>query len=199
MNEHQRSLIQAAAHWVHLNRAQQETLAAAFRVRTVDAKEHLVTPGSTTHDVLFVAEGLLRFYYPSNDGRESNKTFVAEDNFAGALAAANLGLPLLYGIEALEPTTVLTTSYTRFVHLMEQDPAFERLGRKLAELILTRKELRTRALLVQNARERYVDFVKKHPTLVQRVPLYHIASLLGITDVHLSRIRRELAESTPVK
>ncbi len=179
-----------------LNETQQRLLASAFTTREVAEREHLVLPGSTAHEVFFVAHGLLRFYYPSDDGRESNKAFVAEGEFAGALAAANLGLPLLYGVEALEPTTVLTASYVDFVGLMDADPVFERFGRKLAELILTRKELRTRSFLLQDATARYLDFVSAHPDLVQRVPLYHIASLLGVTDVHLSRIRREL--SVPV-
>ncbi len=194
MTEHHEPLIRATEQWVTLDDTQRDALAAAFSEQTLDEHEMLVLPGSDRHEVLFVAEGLLRFYYPSDDGRESNKAFVAGGEFAGALAAANLGLPLLYGVEALEPTTVLVAPYTDFVALMDRDPAFERLGRKLAELILTRKELRTRSLLLQSATERYLDFVRQHPGLVQRVPLYHIASLLGITDVHLSRIRRELAE-----
>lgn len=195
MTDPHRSLLRAAERWAPLDEAQRRALAAAFTVREVEAQAHLVLPGTTGHDVLFVVRGLLRFYYPADDGRESNKAFVAEGEFAGALAAANLGLPLLYGVQALEPTTVLSTPYARFVALMDADPAFERLGRKLAELILTRKELRTRSLLLQSARERYLDFVAQHPGLVQRVPQYHIASLLGVTDVHLSRVRRELAEA----
>ncbi len=197
MTEHHRSLLQAALRWVCLDEAQQHALVSAFSSREVEAGKHIVLPGSTAHEVLFVARGLLRFYYPSADGRESNKAFVAEGEFAGALAAANLGLPLLYGIEALEPSIVLTMPCADFVALMDGDPTFERLGRKLVEMILVRKELRTRSLLLQTATERYLDFVEQRPDLLQRVPLYHIASLLGITDVHLSRIRRELARATP--
>ncbi len=158
----------------------------------VDAREHLFLPGDGDHDVLFVAAGLLRFYYPSADGeREANKAFLVAGQFGGALGAAQLGLPLLYGVEALEPSVVLRAAYSDFSDLMDDDPAFERLGRKLAEHLLARKERRARSMLLQNASERYRDFADAHTDLMQRVPLYHIASLLGITDVHLSRIRRE--------
>ena len=189
-----RHLLAAVARWMALDAAQQQTLAALFTLQTVGARQPLALPGSERHDVLFVARGLLRFYYPGADGREANKAFVAEGAFAGALASAHLGVPLLYGIEALEPTTVLAAPYADFAALMDREPAFERLGRKLAEMILVRKERRTRAMLLQTATERYVDFVREHSDLVQRVPLYHVASLLGVTDVHLSRIRRELAQ-----
>jgi CRP-like cAMP-binding protein len=40
----------------------------------------------------------------------------------------------------------------------------------------------------------FADFLREHPEIVERVPLRHIASYLGITPEALSRIRRELAE-----
>lgn len=186
-------LAHAARAWAPLTDTQADQLADAFALREVDARAPVALPGSDRHEILFVAEGLLRFYYPSDDGRQSNKAFVGEGEFAGALAAAGLGVPILYGIEALEPSRILASPIDRFRALYDQDPAFERLGRRLAEHILMRKERRARSLLLESAAERYLAFVDARPDLVQRVPLYHIASYLGVTDVHLSRIRRELA------
>jgi CRP-like cAMP-binding protein len=186
----------AAARWAPLDDTQWTRLASVFASRELDRREPLVLPGTTRHEVLFVVRGLLRFYYPGEDGKESNKAFIGEGEFAGAIAAANLGLPLLYGVEALEPTLALAAPYTAFTALMDEDAAFERLGRKLAELILTRKELRTRSLLLQNATERYLGLVEARPDLVQRVPQYHLASYLGVSEVHLSRIRSETVQPT---
>ena len=188
-----RALTEAARAWAPLSDAQADALAAAFDERAVRAKGPVALPGSEAHDVLFVVEGLLRLYYPTDDGRESNKAFVAEGEFAGALAAAGLGVPLLYGVEAMEPTRLLALPYERFSALMDADPTFERLGRKLAEHLLMRKERRARSLLLQSAAERYAAFEAEHPGLMQRVPLYHVASYLGVTDVHLSRLRRAVA------
>ena len=85
-----------------------------------------------------------------------------------------------------------------FTELYSHDLVYERLGRKLAEQLLVRKELRMRSMLEQSASERYLEFVKKYPDLVDRIPQYHLASYLGITEVSLSRLknsRRNLAES----
>ena len=187
------ALIDAALRWAPLDADRQRELATRFRTREVAAGEAVALPGDDRHEVLFVARGLLRFYYPGGDGREANKAFVAEGEFAGAVASAQLGVPILYGIEALEASTVLAMPYAEFSALMDAEPAFERLGRKLAETILARKERKARDLLLKNASERYDDLVAERPDLVQRVPLYHLASYLGITDVHLSRVRRQLA------
>ena len=50
-----------------------------------------------------------------------------------------------------------------------------------------------RSLLQGDAKMLYLDFVERYPDLARRVPQYHIASYLGITEVHLSRLRRTLA------
>ncbi len=41
------------------------------------------------------------------------------------------------------------------------------------------------------AEERYHKFLKLNPTIIQHVPLSYIASFLGITQRHLSRLRKE--------
>ena len=194
MTDPARLFLRAARRWAPLSDAQGETLLAGFETRRADANTPVSLPGDERHEILFVAEGLLRFYYPGTEGRESNKAFVTEGEFAGALASAQLGVPLLYGIEALEPTVYLAMPVTAFSALMDGEPAFERLGRRLAETILARKERTTRDLLLKSATERYVGLLAERPDLVQRVPQYHLASYLGMTDVHLSRVRRALAE-----
>lgn len=179
----------ALAGWVALSDDQFATLAAVFEERHAAKGDRLLLPGDARHEILFVADGLLRFYYSGEDGAESNKAFVAEDTFAGALAAARLDLPVLYGIEALEPTTYLAADCAAFTALYETDVVFERLGRHFAELLLVRKERRTRSFLQKDARARYEAFRAEHPDLLQRVPQYHIASYLGVSEVHLSRLR----------
>ena len=174
-------------------------LAAIFTEHRYAAREHVVLPGATTHYIYFVCHGLLRFYYGGAYGAEWNKALVAEHTFAGSLAAYRLNRPLMYGVQALEPTLILKAPYGEFVALFDRHPAFDRLGRLLAEWLLLGKELRTRSLLHQDATERYNDFVANFPDLHARIPLYHIASYLGITDVSLSRVRRGIATAaTPI-
>lgn len=42
------------------------------------------------------------------------------------------------------------------------------------------------------AEKRYEKFVKENPNIIQHVPLSYIASFLGITRRHLSRLRKEI-------
>ena len=181
--------------WVMLTELQWRTFAAIFEVKRLEAGEQLHYPGDSDHKLIFVSSGLLRFYYPAEDGRESNKAFLTEGTFGGALAAAALELPLLYGVEALEETSLLAADMADLSALFDEHPVFDRFGRKLAERILMRKELRMRSLLQQNAKERYLTLRQAQPDLVGRIPQYHLASYLGVTEASLSRLKRELADA----
>ena len=84
--------------------------------------------------------------------------------------------------------------YHEFVALFDEHPIFDRLGRRLAEWFLVRKELRTLSLLQHQAKDRYLVFKEHFPQIVERVPQYHIASYLGMTEVTLSRLKRGLRQ-----
>ncbi len=49
--------------------------------------------------------------------------------------------------------------------------------------------------MLKSAQARYETFLRDHADLVIRLPQYHIASYLGITDVALSRIRKRMRGS----
>ena len=68
---------------------------------------------------------------------------------------------------------------------------WEPLRAELLGILLERKSQRELDLQTLDGRARYQKFCQKHPGLAARVPLVHLASYLGITDVSLSRIRRQ--------
>jgi hypothetical protein len=47
----------------------------------------------------------------------------------------------------------------------------------------------------ESPQQRYLNLIKEKPQIVQRVPQHYIASYLGITTVHLSRIKSKLAKA----
>jgi ribosomal protein L10 len=55
-------------------------------------------------------------------------------------------------------------------------------------------ELETRFFQLQrdSAAQRYSTLLTNHPDYIQNIPLQYLASYLGITQRHLSRIRKEI-------
>jgi CRP-like cAMP-binding protein len=186
---------QTLSQWADFEDREWNMLASIFRIRKAGKGDTLLKPGQTAKEILFVCSGLLRYFYRESDGREANKAFLYEDTFSSPLNACASDLAIGCGVEALEPTVILIADAMEFNALYDAHPVFDRMGRKLGEWWMARKELRTRAFQSQDARERYLDFIRMHGNLAQRLPQYHIASYLGITEVSLSRIRRGLART----
>ena len=93
-------------------------------------------------------------------------------------------------IELLEDCVLCQLNINYLNSLYNEDIHIANWGRKLAEKELLKTELRSIHRELLSATERYHKLLIKHPSLLQRVPLKHIASYLGITQVSLSRIRK---------
>ncbi|NOG47077.1 MAG: Crp/Fnr family transcriptional regulator [Calditrichaeota bacterium] len=178
--------------WLELEKKQWKDLKSIFTIMEYSENEHIVLPGENFFQLFFVNKGLFRLYYLDQKGKEFNKSFICENMFGGPVAFSILDIPLYYGMHTLEETSLLVANYNEFNALYDSHPIFDRLGRKLAEWLLIKKELRERSFLIEDAKERFLDFAKNYPGLLKRIPQYHIASYLGISEVSLSRLKNNI-------
>jgi CRP-like cAMP-binding protein len=168
-------------------------LASEFQPVTHAASSHVMRAGGRDRSLYLLEAGLLRVYYRTAAGKEFNKAFVHEGMFFVALSAHLADEPVRFDVQALEETRAYRMPYARFHAWMEEAPALGRAFRRYMEAHFVRHEAREAALQLEDATGRYRWFLRQHPGLIQRVPLYHVASYLGLTDVTLSRVRRKLA------
>lgn len=162
------------------------------RHQSFEKDELLHRAGDTGAYVYFICNGLVRFYYITDEGKEHNKSFSSEGEFAGAIQYSEQPEPCRFYIQALEPTSALAISLAGLSSLYKSSLAWANLGRLYMETLVVRKTDREASFLLDSAQSRYVTFIRSYPALVKRLPLYHVASYLGITDVALSRVRRRL-------
>jgi CRP-like cAMP-binding protein len=167
--------------------------------RSFKKGEFLLRAGDFVENFFFIVEGLVRFYYLSPAGKESNKYFAAEKQFVGSISALHSEQPCPFTVEALERTYALVLPAKMMREGYKRHPAWERIGRCQAERVAAQKVLRESEFLMDTAETRYCRFLSRHPDLVGRIPQYHIASYLGITGVALSRIRKKMRERVVVK
>lgn len=158
--------------------------------RNYQKEQMLLLAGDNVSEFYFIVKGLVRYFYLTYEGKEFNKAFAKENNFAGSVSGIASGCPSRFFIQAMEDTKVLVLPTSLIMDGYERHPSWERLGRRLAERIALQKELREAAFLLDSAETRYRQFLQEFPDISDRMPQYHIASYLGITEVSLSRIRR---------
>jgi len=156
--------------------------------RRVKKGEHLLRAGDLARNVLFVRRGLLREYYVDGQGREATRRFCGQGDFSGSLADLILKDPAAVFIECLEAGEVVEADWARVDALAELHPSLMKLLRRFAESLYVRKMRREHEMLTMPAARRYRSFVEQAPDLEARLPRLMVASYLGITPVHLSRI-----------
>jgi CRP-like cAMP-binding protein len=163
---------------------------AQTRVRTLSRGMFFLRAGQTATDVGVVVQGLLREFFVMHDGTERTKAFVVERELTGSLADLLARGPSKAMILAEEPCRVLVTPYSAMRALAREYPAWREFSTAVLERLVVSKAEREYELLGLSAEERYRRFALRYPGLEARVAGKHVASYLGITAVHLSRLRR---------
>lgn len=162
--------------------------------REVRKGEVVWSAGDICRHILFINKGALRYYY-FKEGKEVNGQFFFENAFFTDYYSFISREPMEFTTEALEDASLLLMSRSGIFDLYDRFKSFERLGRLIAEqnfiqLHNTRVNLHTK-----NPEELYRDLLLNRPKVLERVPLYMIASYIGITPEHLSRIRKKVVSS----
>jgi CRP-like cAMP-binding protein len=163
-------------------------MAALASVRVVAVGQQLLRAGEPARRAFFVRRGLLREYYVDGAGRESTRTFCKEGGFSGSLADLLARGTASVTIEVLVPGEIVEFDWAGIDALSERHPSLMKLLRRYAEGLFVRKMRREFEMLTLPAAERYRRFTEEDPALEARLPRHMVASYLGITAVHLSRI-----------
>ena len=166
-----------------------------FSYRTCDKNEYRLRAGAICTHFYLVLKGVLRQFYTTAEGREFNKSFSLQDEPCGSFHSALTKMPSRFSIQALEDCQLLCFCFDDLNLLFDSDPHWARLGRRAAEMQTLINEEREASFLLDSAPTRYQNFLEQYPGLEDRIPHYHIASYLGITNVALSRIRKKLGIS----
>jgi len=164
-------------------------LDAGIKTRTLDTGEFLIRQGEYSPYLYFIAEGLVKMFYVTDDGKEFVKSFIPEGSFAGSLVSQLEGAESTFSVVCLEPVKAEMVPFKIVQSLFQTVPEALLFGFNFFQTLALKKEKREFSFLCQSPEKRYQSFVANNPDLVDRITLADIARYLGITPVALSRIR----------
>ena len=151
-------------------------------------RAHLLREGDVPGLVHFIVKGLVR-NYQNDDGRELVHGFDYEGRFTAAYESLITGQATHLNVQAIEETHTLALPGQLLLELYDRHPCWDRVGRKILEDASVRRHDKEMRFKRYTPEEHYNLLKARRSPLIDRVPLRHLASFLGITPETLSRIR----------
>jgi CRP-like cAMP-binding protein len=156
--------------------------------RTLKKKQFLNQEGDITKGPAFVTTGLLRSYSVDSNGFEHVIQFAPPGWWVGDMNSMIKQTPGVLYVDALEDSEIFWLWKSDLDALYIQIPKFERLFRILAENAIATYQSRLVNILSLPAKDRYTNFCRLYPSLINCLPQKQIASYIGVTPEFLSKM-----------
>ena len=179
---------------VLLTEGDRNKIKGAFRLRALRKRQYLLQAGDVARYENFICKGVLRAFTVDASGGEHIAMFGMENWWISDLYSFLTETPATQNIEALEDSELLQIEKNDLEALYKEVPQLNRFFRILLQNAFIANQQRALAAISQTAEQQYLAFLKKYPSLEQRVPQHQIASYLGIAPETISRIRRQQAD-----
>jgi hypothetical protein len=164
-----------------------EFVTSLFKPMYLKKDELFHKGGSNCKEYAFIVKGgPLRSYYIDINGEEISRCFFFENEFVFSI----YNLTEQIQIQAVQDTQLLVISKADLNLIYRKIPNADEFGLKEMEKAILKMEKRISALLTSSASDRYENLVNNDALLLKTVPLKYLASYLGISPQHLSRLRK---------
>jgi CRP-like cAMP-binding protein len=164
---------------------------AAFKVVKVKRRQFVIQPGFVAKYRTYILKGAFRSYVIDEKGNDHTIQFAVEDWWLTDYNSYIYQTPATQFIVALEDSITLQIDFQAEQELKATNQELATLFRVMAEKSAAYLSRRIVSNLTQSAEERYNEFVKRYPKVVQRLPQYALASYLNMTREFLSKIRND--------
>jgi len=148
----------------------------------------LLKQGEVCKYIYYVNKGFIRIFY-FKDGKEVTEWLTNDKHFFFSITSFFENAPSHLIIEAIEDSEIIQLSKEGLDKLRKTNLEVANLMYEWISVSLVLSQKRMDSIQFETAKQRYDSLLKIQPEILNRVPLQHIASFLGITQETLSRIR----------
>ncbi len=155
--------------------------------------EYWFRSGKVCNQLAFIESGIMRQYYVMDDGNEVTCHFALNGEFITSYQSFRQHIVSNENIEAITDCDLLIIDQANFSNLMSEFPQLKMLWDFSIQKFILQMEDRIAMLQSLSAEKRYLYLFNHHPEFLLYIPLQYIASYLGITPQHLSRLRKTIS------
>lgn len=154
-------------------------------------KEYFINFNQKVTQVGFIVKGFFRTYYINDKGNEITTCFCYENGFINTMPVSTSQINTPCAIQAIEPSELIVISLKDMDKLFSQSNNWLMLAYKTTQMGLMNWFNFATNISEKEAFEKYDEFIKQNPSILNRVPLQYLASYLGISKETLSRVRKK--------
>jgi CRP-like cAMP-binding protein len=163
-----------------------------FKKQLFNKGEHFVTQGKITLELAYLEKGQFQYYSVATQLEERTTYISLENTFVASLLSYLNEIPAKENIRALTNATLWIIEKKDVISLQNQMPSFKDFYLRLLEYQICCIDKARFDFIMLTGEERYAKLLEEEPELLQKIPLQYIASMLGITPRHLSRLRNKI-------
>ena len=175
-------------HYITLSEAAEKDILNLILIEDLNKGHLLLEEGKTCKRLYFIVKGTVRTYHYQN-GKDITYWIYPENSILTSWHSYILRKPASEYIETTEASTLVSLSYDQWQELYLKHPKLERFGRLILEEQMSSLDDFFKGYYFLTAKEKYELLMNAFPSITQRANLGHIASMLGISQETLSRIR----------
>jgi CRP-like cAMP-binding protein len=160
--------------------------------KTFKRQETVSRPNAIPNEIYFINKGLIRILITDNEGIEHTIHFALENQFIADYSNFMQKQSSLYTLQAVEETQVVVLPRSAIEWGYKNLTEGQKMGRLIAEFYFIYQDDRIKNMYARTPKQRYDSITDVFPNIHNRVPQHMIASYLGITPVHLSRLKKSV-------
>lgn len=168
--------------------------ASYFYRLEVPVKTILLEEGEISKKLFIIEKGCIRVWF-NNNGKDLTTQFFFENQSVASIESFMKKLPSPVVIETIEPSIVWWISKNDLDKILEEIKEIPELRDLFINMLFERTFDYMKhfvSFIKDSPTQRYINLIEERPQIVQRVPQHYIASYLGISTVHLSRLKSKL-------
>ena len=181
-------LVDYIERYAKLDNAAINALEMLTEVEVCSKNQHILEEGERCNKIWFLQSGMVRKYY-IHDGKEITVWIHTENETFTSLQSYSQNTPSTEYLQACEDTIAIGITRDNSKKLIEF-PQFVTFTNALMEKEFVNADMHTKALNAKDAKGKYEYLQIIAPEIIKRAKLGHIASILGISQETLSRIRK---------
>ncbi len=167
-------------------------LSGVLHYRKYKKSEIVLQEGHVCRNFWFILKGCFRIYRLENK-TEVNVSFFFENMIAADFVSLRHQIPSEFIIEAMEDSETLLSYKRDYIPVLNFSKSLIHLTSRFFQQKYFGEIEHSNTFKLMKPEERYHYLLKHHPKYLQRIPLTHLASYMGISRKTLSRIRSNVA------